>query len=761
MSRNKAGRLFAGALLAVVVAAPIDATAQEQVVVPIPQSFNDKPAGKSNDTAAPPPTVIAPIPNVAAKPASPVNGQSAARNPTPAPKAESKEVAPAPKSASTKPLPVDKKAERKETAAAPVAPAKSRSATKTATNTASGVPLPAKPPAHAAAPSAAAGVPMPPVKEKRTARNAEVPMPRSAPDLANAPKAASAEPANKSEEAAQKSNTQAGTEKTATIDPALSEADAQVAAKLQELITGKHLGRAVSRTADRKAIETFYNARGYAPLWTHDGDLTARAKTVIARFNDAAADGLDPSSYRVPDFPAGKPETLAASDLALTGSLLTFARHLSDGRITPSRVYGQVDYGDHTPAPADILKTVAQANDVDAAIESFNPPDRDFRALKSKLAELRAHKSDSHIQIPGGGGILPGKDDDRVPLLRERMGLKGRSTTYDKTLVRAVRKLQAEHGINPSGIVGPKTLGMLNGSATGASSDVVDRIVINMERWRWMPRELGTTYVMVNIPDYTLKLVHRNRVVWRTKIVAGKPATPTPLASATMDSVIVNPSWHVPQSIIQNELLPRYENDPYIFERMGLEVKRGSNGNIMVVQPPGAANALGQIKFNFPNRFQVYLHDTPQKRLFKSSKRAFSHGCMRVENPTKFGELILHYALKRKSPDAREIQAMFGDGERVFRLANQPRVHLTYQTAFVDSAGKLQLRDDVYGLDGRTDDILHGRPPRMAAAAPPPAPKRHLRIETSNNDLLRRVERQEAYNPPDFNPLRIFDEIFR
>jgi murein L,D-transpeptidase YcbB/YkuD len=179
------------------------------------------------------------------------------------------------------------------------------------------------------------------------------------------------------------------------------------------------------------------------------------------------------------------------------------------------------------------------------------------------------------------------------------------------------------------------------------------------------------------------------------------------------------------------------------------------------VQPPGAANALGQIKFNFPNRFQVYLHDTPQKRLFKSSKRAFSHGCMRVENPTKFGELILNYGLKRKSPDARDIQAMFGSDEHVFRLANQPRVHLTYQTAFVDSAGKLQLRDDIYGLDGRTDDILHGRPPRTAAAAPPPAPKRNARVEVSNDALLRRIERQEAYNPPAFNPLRIFDEIFR
>ena len=137
-----------------------------------------------------------------------------------------------------------------------------------------------------------------------------------------------------------------------------------------------------------------------------------------------------------------------------------------------------------------------------------------------------------------------------------------------------------------------------------------------MERWRWLPRDLGKTYVMVNIPDYSLKVVRDGRQVWRTKIVAGKPQTPTPLLTASMDNVIVNPSWYVPQSIIQNELLPLYASDPNIFDRMGLEVKRGPDGHINVVQPPGAANALGRIKFNFPNKFQVYLHDTPEKRLF-------------------------------------------------------------------------------------------------------------------------------------------------
>ena len=277
-----------------------------------------------------------------------------------------------------------------------------------------------------------------------------------------------------------------------------------------------------------------------------------------------------------------------------------------------------------------------------------------------------------------------------------------------------------------------------------------------MERWRWLPRDLGKAYVMVNIPDYTLKVVHGHDVVWRTKIVAGKPQTPTPLLTASMDSVLVNPSWYVPQSIIQNELLPRYASDPNIFDRMGLEVKKGPDGNINVVQPPGAANALGRIKFNFPNKFQVYLHDTPEKRLFSYDRRAFSHGCMRVEDPTKFGEIVLRMAMNGHTPDSRQLYAMFGQAERTFKLSNRPMVHLTYQTAFVDDGGRLVLRDDIYGFDARISAIMHSGERRIADVAPPQDPKRDLATAKANQEILRRVERREANNPFVF-----FERLFR
>jgi murein L,D-transpeptidase YcbB/YkuD len=331
-------------------------------------------------------------------------------------------------------------------------------------------------------------------------------------------------------------------------------------------------------------------------------------------------------------------------------------------------VLAEVDYGNHTPEPADILRQVADAGDAGAALESFNPPHAGFRALKAKLAELRA------------------------------------AAAADTDI------------------------------AKGAKPDQqIERVIANMERWRWLPRDLGETYVMVNIPDYTLKVVHDHQTVWRTKIIAGKPRTPTPLLTASMQQIIINPSWHVPQSIIRKELLPRYARDPNIFARMGLVVKH-SHGRIEAVQPPGARNALGRIKFDFPNEYSVYLHDTPEKRLFASDKRAFSHGCMRVENPTKFGEVIMAMALPAPAPNEQQIDRMFGRHERTFNLVNRPMVHLTYQTTFVDDAGKLALRDDVYGFDARIEAILHGG-------------ARHIAGVTTHQDIRHRAERRAAKNP--------------
>jgi murein L,D-transpeptidase YcbB/YkuD len=548
----------------------------------------------------------------------------------------------------------------------------------------------------------------------------------------------------------------------ASTDVQIAASDAQIAASLRGIIAGKQLEQRVERAPERKAIETYYAAHGNAPIWIRDGRLTPQAQAVIARFKNAAADALDSADYAAPDFGAlSSAEALADGDIKLTNSVLTYARHLSVGRIAPTRVSAEVDYGNHTPEPSDIMRKVADARDADAALDSFNPPAEGFRALKAKLAELRADanapRAEVDNRIAEGRRINPAEKDARVPALRQRLGVKGNADdlVYDRALFEAIKNVQARDDIKVTGVIDNKTINAINGPKPLAPSQQIDHVTANMERWRWLPRDLGKTYVMVNIPDYTLKVVRDNGVVWRTKIVAGKPQTPTPLLTAPMQEIIVNPSWYVPQSIIQNELLPQYASDPQIFDRMGLEVKRGPDGNINVVQPPGAANALGRIKFAFPNKFQVYLHDTPEKRLFAPEKRAFSHGCMRVEDPTKFGEVMLHLAMAGATPNSQQINAMFGHNEHNYKLVNRPIVHLTYQTAFVDD-GKLVLRDDVYGFDARINAILHSDERRVADIAPPQDPKREVATAKSNQEILSRVERREAQNPFAF-----FERLFR
>ncbi len=241
-----------------------------------------------------------------------------------------------------------------------------------------------------------------------------------------------------------------------------------------------------------------------------------------------------------------------------------------------------------------------------------------------------------------------------------------------------------------------------SGAKKGDASRQIETIIANMERWRWYPRDLGSAHVIVNQPDFTLKVMHDGAQVWTTRIVIGKPSMPTPLLSETMKFITVNPTWHVPPSIVHNEYLPALAQDPTVLSRMGLRVSY-SGGGVSIWQPPGANNALGRIRFNFPNRFLVYQHDTPDKYYFAHEVRAYSHGCMRVQDPAKYAEVLLNIARPQEHWTAERITRMFGHGEQDIQLQPTPIwVHLTYQTAFVDNHGKLQMRRDIYNLDGRT-----------------------------------------------------------
>ena len=233
-----------------------------------------------------------------------------------------------------------------------------------------------------------------------------------------------------------------------------------------------------------------------------------------------------------------------------------------------------------------------------------------------------------------------------------------------------------------------------------------------MERWRWLPRDLGApaigdAYVILNIPDYTLKVMQHGAQVWTTRVVTGKPGIhATPLLSETMKFITVNPTWNVPPSIIYNEYLPALQQDPTVLQRMGLKLDRARDGSIHISQPPGEANALGRIRFNFPNKFLVYQHDTPDKNLFAKEERAFSHGCMRVQNPDQYASVLLNITLPNEHYTPEKIRGMYGHSEIDLKFPTPIPVNITYQTAFVDDAGKLQFRKDVYGRDATMIALL-------------------------------------------------------
>jgi murein L,D-transpeptidase YcbB/YkuD len=532
---------------------------------------------------------------------------------------------------------------------------------------------------------------------------------------ATAPAAAPAEPAA----AAAPATTEPV--KAASNVPA---ADQPVADRLRDLVGSKGL-RYFDRKNERAAVEKFYTAREYAPIWTQGGSLTATAKGVIARLKDAASDGLNPADYPIPDFAAATaPDALAEADLKLTASMFDYARHAQSGRMHWSQVSADIQYPEHPIDPNEVLANVTTAKDASAALDSYNPPQKPFRELKKKLAELRGGGETGSIRIEDGPVLkyTPAKAknapeaeaqmaDPRVVQLRAKLGITDNpdDSRYDAKVAAAVRKFQDSVDLKPTGMLDDRTVKALN---TPKRDRQIDTVVVNMERWRWLPRDLGVpslgdAYVVLNIPDYTLKVMQHGAQVWTTRVVVGKPGIhATPLLTETMKYITVNPTWNVPPSIVQNEYLPALQQDPDVLARIGLKVERNRDGTIHISQPPGEGNALGRIRFNFPNKFLVYQHDTPDKYLFAKSERAFSHGCMRVQYPDQYASVLLGITDPNEHYTPEKIRSMFGSNEINLKFPTPIPVNITYQTAFVDDAGKLEIRKDIYGRDAEMIAML-------------------------------------------------------
>jgi murein L,D-transpeptidase YcbB/YkuD len=454
---------------------------------------------------------------------------------------------------------------------------------------------------------------------------------------------------------------------------------------------------------EREAVLAFYAARDYAPLWIVDGHYSAAAQSAIARIAMADEDGLDLSGYPIPTLTDLAAAGWAEAELRLSEAIAAYGRQASGSRLDPSRVSNLIGNKPDIPESSRVLDAVATAPDPGAALQAFNPAHRAYALLRGKLQELRRrHKAPVVPPIPPGPILHVGMRDPRVPLLRARLDpLSPRpdDVTYDVRLAQVVADFQRANGVPVSGLVTARTIAALSG---GDSSRLEGEIVANMERWRWLPRKLGDDYIEVNIPDFMLQVVHAGAIVHEARVIVGKPENPTPIFSHNMEFVIVNPYWNVPYSIIKKEMLPKLASDPDYFARHGYEViQRGDT--LIVRQPPGEENALGRIKFMFPNNYSVYMHDTPSRSLFADDRRAFSHGCVRVDQPFKLAELVLG---RDKGWSEDRVKRLIGRGERSINLPRPMPVHIVYFTAFVDESGRLQVRDDIYGYSQRVRTAL-------------------------------------------------------
>jgi len=502
----------------------------------------------------------------------------------------------------------------------------------------------------------------------------------------------------------------AATEQSAAPDPlaSLDPADRVVAEKIRDVLSTKAESIFVSK-AERTAVQSFYQGRSFAPLWLDKGVENARAKSAMARLNGADADGLEAKDYRTPKFAELSADALAEADLKLTQTVLAFARHLQAGRFPYNKVSSNnIQLPQAPPDPATVLAKMVEAADAGKALDEYSPPHEAYLRLKAKLAEMRAKSASPQHDIAEGPLLkLNAKSpmqDPRVPSLRERLGVPGEASdsAYDATLAAAVRKFQQANELPATGNLDPRTIKELNGPVKDKQ---IDLVIANMERWRWYPRDLGPNHVIVNQPDFTLKVIHDGAQIWTTKVVIGdtSPSKQTPLLSETMKSITVNPTWNVPPSIVNSEYIPAMQRDPWALQRMGLLVSYNSDGSIHISQPPGGPNVLGRLRFNLPNRFLVYQHDTNEKFMFASDVRTFSHGCMRIQDPAKYAEVLLNLARPSEHWTVDRVTRLYSGGEQDIALPPAAIwVHVTYQSAFVDDSGKLQVRRDVYGLDNRT-----------------------------------------------------------
>ncbi|MEX3008603.1 murein L,D-transpeptidase [Hoeflea sp. TYP-13] len=478
--------------------------------------------------------------------------------------------------------------------------------------------------------------------------------------------------------------------------------------------------RLVSDTRRSERIALWYDQRDYAPLWIKNGKATNAAKEVVFALLNAHEDGLLPAEYEAdlmfPKLQQDGEAGLADFEISLSYAVTLYGQHLRRGRVSPNEINRELVIYPEEIAADVLLQRIAESDDPLEALVGFAPGTDRYERLKNHLRHLFVVRAaGGWTNVPAGAVLKPGMKDPRVPALRQRLieskDLPANAHTgelYDGALVEALEEYQTRMGLEADGVVGPATLGQLNTTV----DERIRLVELNLERRRWMQADFGDPYIFVNLADQVVKFVSNEKTIHAAVTQVGKPYHRTPVFSDEMEYLEFNPYWNVPYSIATKEYLPKLKANAYALQSQ--KIRAIVDGRVVnpasipwssysrarfpvrLRQDSGPGNALGRVKFMFPNRFNIYLHDTPSKSNFQRASRYFSHGCIRVEDPLKMAEVILGL----QGMSRADIDRIVNSGKRrVVRLENPLPVHVVYLTAWVNKDGSVHYRRDVYGRD--------------------------------------------------------------
>ena len=479
-----------------------------------------------------------------------------------------------------------------------------------------------------------------------------------------------------------------------------------------------------------EALHAFYSARSYRPVWVGDEGYFQEGRILADTFADAATHGLFPEDYFASKatalIEAGKTSDLAELELTLSRALLRYGQDLKKGHVTPSQIDSELFLEPEKVDPVWLLEGASTASDLAVFLADLAPAEPQYRRTVAALARYREIAAGGGWEtIPEGDTLKPGMTDPRLPAIRARLlqagdlesDPGGDSLHYDDATVEAVKRFQYRHGLEQDGAIGKQTLAAFNVPV----EDRIQTLILNLERRRWLPDDLGRRYVFVNMAGFELKYVVDGKTQWDTRIIVGTPYHRTPVFSGTMTYLVFNPYWHITPTIGRNEILPAVQKDVGYLAAKNIRVFSDWSANAVELNPAaidwlrvdprtmpykfrqdsGPGNALGRVKFMFPNRHNIYLHDTPAKSLFDRAKRSFSHGCIRVEHPLDMAEMILDDDGQDTWTRARIDEVTLGTEQIPVTLKNPVQVHLTYLTNWVNRDGSVYFREDIYGRDAR------------------------------------------------------------